>query len=201
VDKFDHEVPDGHPGHAIVRSARPWLISTEYLGNAQATASTWRNGWFHSGDLLRRDAEGNYYFIDRLTDSVRRRGFNISSFEVEQALLTFPGVTEVACVQERSDVDVEDEVKVWIVTEPGATVRVEDILMHCVENLPHYMIPRYIELTGELPKGPNGKVQKYILRDKGNSERTWDRSMSGFEVTRHGVTHATIDQQHGSGSG
>jgi crotonobetaine/carnitine-CoA ligase len=130
VDQSDHEVPEGQPGHAVVRSARPWLISTEYLGNAEATASAWRNGWCHSGDLLRRDAEGNYYFVDRLTDSVRRRGFNISSFEVEQALLAFPGVAEAACVAERSGVDVEDEVKVWIVTAPGVTVREEDLLLH-----------------------------------------------------------------------
>jgi carnitine-CoA ligase len=190
VDPFDQEVPDGEAGQAIVRSARPWLISTEYLGNAEATAQAWRNGWCHSGDLLRRDADGNYYFVDRLTDSVRRRGLNISSFEVEQVLLAFPGVAEAACVADRSGVDVEDEVKVWIVTAPGVAVKEEELLIHCAERLPHYMVPRYIELTDALPKGPNGKVLKYALRDTGNSEHTWDRLARGIDVTRHGISRS-----------
>jgi crotonobetaine/carnitine-CoA ligase len=187
VDDNDNEVPEGEPGEAIVRSDLPWLISTEYIGNPEATCRAWRNGWFHTGDMLRRDEDGNYFFVDRSKDALRRRGQNISSFEVERVVAEFPGVLEAACVPERSAVDVEDEVKVWVVAAPGAVLDFAQLLRHCVGRLPHYMVPRYFELAAELPKTPSAKVRKYELRDRGSSGNTWDRQAHGLDVTRHGL--------------
>jgi crotonobetaine/carnitine-CoA ligase len=112
VDAHDVEVPDGEVGEAIVRTDVPWMMSQGYVNDDAATVAAWRNGWFHTGDLLRRDAEGNYFFVDRATDSLRRRGENISTFEVEAQVATFPGVAEVACVAARCGEHVDDEVKV-----------------------------------------------------------------------------------------
>ena len=156
-------------------------------GNPEATAQTWRNGWFHTGDMLRRDADGNYIFVDRAEDALRRRGQNISSFEVESVVARYPGVAEAACVPERSGVEVEDEVKVWVVAAPQMQLDFADLLRFCVDRLPHYMVPRYFELAAELPKTPSAKVRKYELRGRGNSATTWDRQQHGFDVTRNGL--------------
>jgi crotonobetaine/carnitine-CoA ligase len=192
VDENDNEVPEGEPGEAIVRSDQPWLMTTEYLGSPEATGRAWRNGWFHTGDMLRRDAGGNHFFVDRSKDALRRRGQNISSFEVERVVAEYPGVIEVACVPDRSAVDVEDEVKVWVVAAPGVSLDFADLLRHCADRLPHYMVPRYFELAAELPKTPSAKVRKFELRDRGNTAATWDRVQHGLDVTRHGL-HAVTD--------
>lgn len=188
VDDNDIEVPVNTPGQAIVRADTPWLISTEYVNDPASTATAWRNGWFHTGDLLRVDEDGNYYFVDRAKDSLRRRGQNISSLEVETAVQSFPGVLEVAVVPDRSDVDVEDEVKAWIVlTDPVAGIDLEALLGHCADRLPHYMVPRYFQLAEELPKTPSGKVQKHQLRERRSDKNTWDRRSHNLDVTRRGV--------------
>lgn len=188
VDEHDIEVPIGTAGEAIVRSDNPWLITTEYVKDPAATAAAWRNGWFHTGDLMRRDAEGNFYFLDRVTDSLRRRGQNISSYEVELALQSYSGILEAAVVPERSDAMLEDEVKAWIVLDDGtAELSFEALLRHCAARLPHFMVPRYFEIAPEFPKTPSAKIQKNLLRQRGNSPRTWDRIANGWDVTRHGV--------------
>lgn len=188
VDENDIEVPVNTPGEAIVRADTPWLISTEYVNDPASTATAWRNGWFHTGDLLRVDEDGNYYFVDRAKDSLRRRGQNISSVEVEMVVQSFPGILEVAVVPDRSNVEVEDEVKVWIVlTDPAGGIDLEALLRHCADLLPHYMVPRYFQIAEELPKTPSGKVQKHRLRERGNDENTWDRQAQNLDVTRRGV--------------
>jgi crotonobetaine/carnitine-CoA ligase len=188
VDENDIELPHGAVGEAIVRHDLPWLISTEYVGNPAATAQAWRNGWFHTGDLMRRDGLGNFFFVDRLKDCVRRRGQNISSYEVEIVVQSFPGIAEAAVVPERSSADLEDEVKAWIVTDSGVGMDYRALLEYCSERLPHYMVPRYFELIGELPKTPSAKVQKHLLRERGSGRGTWDRLAHGLDVTRHGIT-------------
>jgi len=111
VDEHDVEVPAGRTGEAIIRSERPWLITTEYVENPAATAAAWRNGWFHTGDLLRRDTDGTFYFVDRAKDAIRRRGQNIASFEIEAVVRAYPGITDAAVVADRTAVATEDEVK------------------------------------------------------------------------------------------
>jgi crotonobetaine/carnitine-CoA ligase len=104
---------------------------------------------------------------------------------VEVEVLAYPGIAEAACVAERSDV--EDEVKVWIVPEPGAEIDFVDLLRHLVDRMPQFMVPRFFELTDELPKTASARIQKFELRNRGNSAGTWDREAAGWSVTRHGL--------------
>jgi crotonobetaine/carnitine-CoA ligase len=184
ADENDLEVPVGEVGEALVRCDVPWLIATEYINNSGATAEVWRNGWFHTGDLLRQDALGNFYFVDRAKDCVRRRGKNISSVEVEAVVRLFRGIADCAVVAERSGVDVEDEVKAWVVSEKDATIDFADLLAFCVGRMPHFMVPRYFETISEFPKSISAKVRKVVLRERGNSAATWDRVACNLEVTR-----------------
>jgi carnitine-CoA ligase len=187
VDDNDVEVPDGEVGEAMVRSTLPWMMSQGYENDAEATVAAWRNGWFHSGDLLRRDERGDYYFVDRGKDSLRRRGENISSFEVEAQVLAFPAVAEAACVAARCVEQFDDEVKVWVVPTPGAELDPAALLRFCAARMPHFMVPRYLEVVDALPKTPTAKVQKFLLRERGHGPATWDRDAHGFKVTRDGL--------------
>jgi crotonobetaine/carnitine-CoA ligase len=187
VDAHDEEVPVGAVGEAMVRTEQPWMISQGYHRDAADTVVAWRNGWFHSGDLLRRDPDGNHFFVDRAKDALRRRGENISTCEMEAEVLAHPGVAEAACVGHREAGWIDDEVKVWVVPVPGAEVDPAELLRFCVARMPHFMVPRYLELVDELPKTPTAKVPKYLLRERGNSAATWDREAHGFRVTRDGL--------------
>jgi carnitine-CoA ligase len=188
VDGNDVSVPPGETGELALRHEIPWTMSTEYVGDPEATARAWRNGWFHTGDLFRQDEEGQYFFVDRAKDAVRRRGENISCFEVERAVLTFPGIQEAACVAVPSPLGVEDEVKVWIVPSGAGEPDFDKLARYLVEVLPHFMVPRYYELAESLPKNPSMKVQKFVLRDRGNSLRTWDMEADGkLRVTSRGL--------------
>ena len=117
VDENDCEVPVGTVGEMIVRTDRPWAMNSGYYKNAEATARAWRNGWFHTGDAFRVDVDGNFYFVDRIKDAIRRRGENISSFEVEAEIVRFPAVREAAAVAVPSELG-EDEV--LAIVAPGA---------------------------------------------------------------------------------
>jgi crotonobetaine/carnitine-CoA ligase len=187
VDPFDMEVPVGEPGELIVRTARPWELSAGYVNDPEATARAWRNGWFHTGDLLRMEPSGHYFFHDRLKDAVRRRGENVSSFEVERDVAQYPGVHQVACVAMADDDGAEEEIKVFIVPVVDATIDFPGLLEWLVERMPHFMVPRYYELIDELPTSPSLKVKKHELRSLGNSEATWDREKHGYTVTRYGL--------------
>jgi len=187
VDEHDVEVATGEPGELVVRTELPWSLSSGYVKDPEATAIAWRNGWFHTGDVLRSDGDGNWFFHDRRKDCLRRRGENISSFDVERGVAAHPGVAEVACVAVRSDLGVDDDVKVWIVPAAGAGIDLAALVEDLVGRLPHFMVPRYYELTDALPKTPTMRVQKHVLRARGNSERTWDREVAGLRVTRDGL--------------
>jgi carnitine-CoA ligase len=190
VDDHDVEVPPGEPGELIVRTARPWCLSSGYIDDPGETARAWRNGWFHTGDVLRADGDGNYFFHDRRKDTLRRRGENISSFEVERDVASHAAVAEAACVGVPSDGGVDDDVKVWIVPVEGAEVDLVALVEYLVERMPQFMVPRYYELTESLPKTPTLRVQKHILRQLGNSAATWDRDAAGLRVSRTGLTRA-----------
>lgn len=188
VDEHDFPVAAGEIGELLLRHDDPWAIASEYVGDAEGTAAAWRNGWFHTGDLFRQDEAGRYFFVDRSKDAVRRRGVNISCFEVERAVLSFPGVSEVACVAVPSEVGADDEVKVWIVPDEGASLDLEALVRQLHADVPHFMVPRYYELTEALPKNPSMKVQKFILRDRGNGATTWDvETDGGLRVTSRGL--------------
>ncbi|MGH8386193.1 MAG: AMP-binding protein [Pseudomonas sp.] len=183
VDDFDIEVPIGSVGELIVRAHQPWALSHGYLKNHEATAKTWRNGWFHTGDAFRRDAEGNYFFVDRLKDALRRRGENISSFEVESAILAHSAVREVAVVGVPSEVS-EDEVLAVLALAPNQELTPEQLIEYLKPHLADFMIPRYLRFMRELPKTPTHKVLKHELRGQGVTADTWDREGSGLVLPR-----------------
>jgi len=183
VDEHDFEVPIGQVGELILRSDQPWRFSHGYLNNPGATAEVWRNGWFHTGDAFRRDADGNYYFVDRLKDALRRRGENISSFEVESAILAHPVVREVAVVGVPGEVS-EDEVLAVLALAPGQELVPEQLIDFLRPRLADFMVPRYLRFLPELPRTPTHKVLKHALRAQGVSSDTWDREQAGVLVKR-----------------
>lgn len=173
----DEEVPVGEVGELVVRPKVPWTICSGYFGMPDRTAEAMRNCWFHTGDGLRRDEEGWYYFVDRLKDSLRRRGENISSYEVEQGIVSHPAVVEVAAVAVPADaVAGEDEVLVAVVLAEGQSLTAEEFWAHCDERLPYFAVPRYVRFVAQLPKTPSEKVRKVELRDDGVTADTYDRT-------------------------
>ncbi len=184
VDGFDCEVPCGETGELILRTRRPWEISTGYYKNAEATARTWRNGWFHTGDAFRRDDEGNFYFVDRIKDTIRHRGENISSFEIESEATAFPAVREAAAIPVPSAL-AEDDVLLAVSEVASATVDPIALLRFLEQRMAHFMVPRYIRVMSDLPKTPTQKIRKHLLRQEGVTPDTWDREEHGVKVERN----------------
>ncbi len=171
----DEELPTGETGEIIMRPKHPWCFMAGYLDMPERSVEAWRNLWFHTGDAGRFDDRGRLFFIDRIKDCIRRRGENISSYEVEQLLNTHAGVAESAVVGVPSAVPGgEEEIKAYIVTKPGALLAPPELLEFCVERMPRFAIPRYVEFLNELPKTQTGKVKKQELRARGVTAATWD---------------------------
>ena len=178
VDEFDHEVPDGTPGEALVRTKVPWIVTNGYWQHPEWTAALLKNQWIHTGDMISKDHNGNLYFVDRTKDAIRRRGENISSMEVENEINAHGDVIECAVVPVAST-DTEQEVLAVIVVQPEAQINPESLIRFLEPRLPYFMIPRYIRFADALPKTPTGKIQKYLVRDLGLLEGTWDREVAG----------------------
>lgn len=174
VDEFDHEVADGEAGELLLRSHEPWHFASGYWGNAAATVDAWRNLWFHTGDQFRRDPQGNYYMVDRLKDSLRRRGENISSAEVEAAVLQHPDVMECAVVGVDSEWG-EQEVMAFVVPKPSRQVDEAALDDFLSSRLAEFMRPRFIQIVDLLPKTPTEKIRKSELRERGRTADTWAR--------------------------
>ena len=150
---------------------------------ADKTVEAWRNLWFHTGDRVICDADGYFHFVDRMKDAIRRRGENISAYEVELGVLTHPDVQECAAIAVQTE-HIEDEVMVVVSLRPGATLTPEELHDYLVPRMPSFMVPRYIEIRGDLPKTPTQKVRKDVLREDGVGAATWDR-----ETLERGVKH------------
>lgn len=183
VDANDCEVPVGAVGEMLVRTDRPWAMNSGYHRNPEATARAWANGWFHTGDAFRRDADGYFYFVDRVKDAIRRRGENISSFEVESEILAHPDVREAAAIGVPSEFS-EDDVMAVIAPVPGRTIDCAELIAFLTPRMSYFMIPRYIRILDELPKTASAKVQKADLRRDGITPDTWDRDKAGIRLTR-----------------
>jgi len=170
-------VPEGQAGELWVRHKHPGIISTEYLGMPDKTIESRRDLWFHTGDALRRDAQGWYYFVDRVKDALRRRGENISSFEVEAVLRSHASVADCAVIGVAADEKAgEDEVMAFIVPREGQALDYAAISAWCDARMPAFMIPRYFDQLKELPRTPTEKVRKKELRERGVGPQTWDRT-------------------------
>src|ERR1700761_933997 len=183
VDEHDCLVKDGTVGQMILRTEAPWAMNHGYNANPQATSEAWRNGWFHTGDAFIRDADGDYRFVDRVEDAIRRRGENISSYEIEVELLSHPCVREAAAIPVPSEFS-EDEVLVVLAPAAGAAIEPEAIIAHLMPLVAHHMMPRYIRVIEELPKTPTAKVEKHVLRAEGVTADTWDRERAGLTIRR-----------------
>lgn len=189
VDEMDRPVPPGTSGEIVIRARHPYILMEGYDGLPEATLAAFRNLWFHSGDRGHMDENGFLFFHDRMKDAIRRRGENISSFEVERIVNKHPDVAETAAVAVAADVG-EDEVKVVVVRNPGAALSEEALLHHCVAEMPYFMVPRFIEFRADLPRTPTQKVRKVALREDGITPATWDREAAGFKVTRDGLARS-----------
>jgi crotonobetaine/carnitine-CoA ligase len=182
VDEHDEQVPPGVVGELVARAGEPWVINAGYWRMPEKTAEAWRNGWFHTGDGFTYDEDGNYYFVDRLKDAIRRRGENISSFEVEAGVNQHPAVQESAAVAVPSELG-EDEVKIVVVPQAGQEIDPAELVAFLVERMPRFMIPRYVEVVDELPKtDATFRTRKVELRQNPLNERTWDREAAGVEL-------------------
>jgi crotonobetaine/carnitine-CoA ligase len=183
VDEHDVDVPRGSVGELVLRSDTPWTMCIGYDGQAQATVDAWRNGWFHTGDLFRQDERGEFYFVDRRKDAIRRRGENISSFEVENAVRLHPDVEEAVAVGVQSEV-AEEEVMAVVTARAGHTVEPQALTEFLIPRLPYFMVPRYVRVVTELPKTETNKVRKVVFREQGITADTWDRERAGLRLRR-----------------
>src|SRR3984885_11143831 len=156
VDDADNALPDGVSGELVLRACEPFAFATGYFGMPEKTIEAWRNLWFHTGDRVVRDADGYFRFIDRMKDAIRRRGENVSSYEVEQVLLSHPDVAEAAAFPVQSEL-AEDEVMAAIVPRQGCSLTPAGLAAYCVGRMPRFAIPRFIEFVAALPMTENGK--------------------------------------------
>jgi crotonobetaine/carnitine-CoA ligase len=179
VDENDEPVATGVVGELVVRSAEPWSLCAGYYKMPEKTAQAWRNGWFHTGDAFRRDEDGWYYLVDRMKDSIRRRGENISSFEVESLVRGYPGVADCAAIAVPAALG-EDEVMVVIETADPAAFSPAALLAWLEPRMPRFMLPRYVDVLPALPRNATTqRVKKHELRERGVTPTTWDRQERG----------------------
>ncbi len=182
-DENDEPVPPGVEGEIVARPAVPYGMFQGYWKRPGYTVEAWRNLWFHTGDGGRFDEDGFLVFTDRIKDSIRRRGENISSFEVERTVQTHPDVLECGAYAVPAEIT-EDEVMIAVVPREGHEIDAADVFRHCVAEMPRFAVPRYLRVMAELPKTPSQRIQKYKLRDEGVTEDTADRETLGIVVPR-----------------
>ncbi|MFD0690699.1 AMP-binding protein [Actinomadura fibrosa] len=182
-DDGDREVPVGEVGEIVCRPRMPHVMFEGYWRRPEATVEAWRNLWFHTGDIGRVDEDGYLFFVDRKADYMRRRGENISSWELEKVFHEHPDVKDVCVHAVPSDV-AEDDVKATLVLRDGASVTEEALCRWAVDRLPYYAVPRYFEFREELPMSQTGRTTKNILRDEGVGPSTWDREAAGVTFER-----------------
>jgi carnitine-CoA ligase len=174
VDENDNEVPPGVVGEIVVRPKHPNVMFSGYWNNPEATAKVWRNLWHHMGDNGRVDEKGNFFFVDRSKDIIRRRGENISSFEMEAVFNQHPAIAEAAIHAVASEY-LEDDVKATVVLRPGASLTAAELAEWAASRVPRFAQPRYIEFVEALPKNASGRVLKFQLREAGVTSSAWDR--------------------------
>lgn len=183
VDDEGFEVGPNTPGEILTRPIDPYNIQLEYYKMPEKTVEAWRDLWFHTGDYAYQDEEGYYFFIDRKKDALRRRGENISSYEVEKEINAHPAVLESAAIAIKSDLG-EDEVMIYIVLKESQSLDFEALIKYCHKRMAYFMIPRYVRVVDALPKTSTQKIQKHILRDFGLTLDTWDRETAGIKLER-----------------
>lgn len=185
LDDDDRELPAGEPGEICLRTADPSLGGRRYFRMPAEDERANRGGWFHTGDRGFVDGDGYLTFVDRKKDAIRRRGENISSWEVEQALQRHPAVVEAAVYPVRSEMS-EDEVAASVVCRPGTSVDPAELIRFCEDNMAYFMVPRYLEFVPDLPRTLTEKVLKQALRESAERRlgELWDRERAGVVLRR-----------------
>lgn len=181
VDEQGRDVANDEVGELLLQHARANAITAGYVNMPDATSRAWADGWFHTGDLFKRDSEGNFYFVDRSKDSLRRRGENISSYELEAEIVAHPLVREAAAVGVAA-AEGDQDVMVFVVLREGAELTAEQLVEFLIPRLPHFMVPRFVEFIERLPRTATEKIQKADLRSGGPGPNAWDRERAGIVV-------------------
>ncbi len=185
LDEEDRPVEAGETGELCARPTEPHVLMNGYYDAPEATLRAFRNLWYHTGDLVRRDEDGDWFFVDRKADYIRYKGRNLSSFAVEHMVNAHPAVADSAAHGVPSaELESEAELKVCVVLKPGEALEPEALARFVNENAPYFFVPRYVEFVDELPRTPTGRVQKFKLRERGVTPATWDARAAGFEVVR-----------------
>ena len=179
VDTHDVDMPVGQVGEIVVRTAHPWTLNAGYHNAPEATATAWRNGWFHTGDAARQDADGNVFFHDRLKDCIRRRGENISSIEIEREALAHPAIRDAAAIGVAGEFE-DQEVLLAVSPRDGAAVEPRALIEFMIPRMPYFMVPRFVRVLPELPKTQSDKVQKPQLLATIDLTQCWDRIAEGI---------------------
>jgi crotonobetaine/carnitine-CoA ligase len=183
ADEDDRPLPAGQSGEVLVRPLRPNVMFSGYWNRPEATLAIMRNMWLHTGDIGKFEADGTFYFVDRKKDYLRRRGENISSFEMETTFLAHPAIADVAVHAVFSELG-EDDLKVTAILTPGAAISEPELCRWAIDRVPYFAVPRYIEFRDDLPRNPTGKVLKYQLREEGCTPATWDRDKSDLILAK-----------------
>jgi crotonobetaine/carnitine-CoA ligase len=185
VSDDDDPLPIGEVGEICVRPCEPGIVMSGYYKMPEATVRDTRNLWLHTGDRGRIDHDGYLYFVDRKKEAIRRRGENISAYEVEMLIARHPSVLEVAAVPVTSELS-EDEVMVYVVCREGCSVSAEDLVRFANQNMAHFMVPRFVHFIEALPKTASEKIEKYKLKTwaEQNRETLWDREAVGLKLER-----------------
>lgn len=181
----EEPLPARQVGEIVVRPKVPFAFMAGYYRMPETTNEAWRNLWFHSGDAGYLDEQGRLFYVDRIKDRIRRRGENISGFEIEEVISAHPHVRQCAVVGVKSpDAGGEDEIMAYVVVANGCELSAETLMDWCVPRMPRYAVPRFIEFVAEIEQTASGKVRKAALREKGVTSGTWDRERAGYVVPR-----------------
>lgn len=183
VDEDDNEVPPGVRGEFVYRPDKPFTMMSGYYKKPEANEEATRNLWYHYGDYGRKDENGFFYFIDRKKDCMRRRGENVSAFEVENVVNSYPGVMESAASGVWSDMG-EEDIKISIILKENATIDPVALLQFCEKGMAWPAVPRYVEFRNDFPRTPNGKVAKFRLKEEGIHSNLWDREAVGYQIKK-----------------
>ena len=184
VDQDDNELPPDKMGEIVIRHKEPFTLNLGYWKQPEATLASWRNLWFHTGDAGYYDEDGYLWFSTKIKDAIRRRGENISAYEVEMVINSHPAVLESAAIAVPSELG-EDDLKVVVILKGGQKLSHEDLLKYCEDHLAYFAVPRYVEFKDALPKTEMGdKTKKYVLKEEGITPNTWDREKAGYKLKR-----------------
>lgn len=183
VDADDAPLADGEAGELLLRPVEAFSFATGYFNMPDKTVEAWRNYWFHTGDRVVRDPDGHYRFIDRVKDAIRRRGENVSSWEVEEALMGHSAIAACAVYAVPSELG-EDEVAAAIQLKDGTSLDPVEVMRHCEARLAYFAVPRFLRVLPAMPLTENGKIRKVALREAGITSDMWDREAAGYKLRR-----------------